>query len=186
MSVNHRTDCIRSGSMFLLRWRMKCLYDRAFIDQNKSRRYVWCFSINEGNIRIQDEIKEKEASLASLQTERNTILSQYEGIKAQPAVLRAALDKACWDELAEIRSTDFPEAMKKKRNNKSSFVDELLRAPNSVQHDMGEMHTLYEAAFSTDSTVYHKMPTVSVVYIEQIKGFELLGKATTSRADTIC
>lgn len=180
-------DCIRSGagvSPSLSAYEV-LVYDRAFIDQNiRAEGMSGVFSVNEGNIRIQDEIKEKEAALASLQTERNTISSQYEGTKAQPAVLRAALDKACWDEFAEIRSTDFPEAMKKKRNNKSSFVDELLRVPNSVQHDMGEMHTLYEAAFSTDSTVYHKMPTVSVVYIEQIKGFELLGKAITSRADT--
>ena len=180
-------DCIRSGagvSPSLSAYEV-FVYDRAFIDQNiRAEGMSGVFSVNEGNIRIQDEIKEKEALLVTLQAERSAIYFQHEDIKNQPTNLRAALDKVCWDELTAMRSADFPEAMKKKRNSKSSFVDELLRVPKPVKHDMSEMCALYEAAFSTDSTAYHKMPPVSVLHIEQIKGFELLGKAITSRADT--
>ena len=180
-------DCIRSGAGVTpsLSDYEVLVYDRTFIDSNiRAEGISGVFSVNEGNIRIQEEIKEKEEELEKLKSQKTAIKSQQDELKERPSELMTKLETECWGELTDLRTIHFPEAMKKKRNSKNAFIIELLKVANPVQHEMSEMCSMYEAAFSTDSTVYSNMPTVSVVEIEQITGYDLLAKAITSRADT--
>ncbi|MCM1362329.1 MAG: AAA family ATPase [Clostridiales bacterium] len=180
-------DCIRSGAGVtpsLSNYEV-LVYDRTFIDNNiRTEGMSGVFSVNEGNIQIQDEIKEKEATLEKLRSQQAGLITQQDALKEKPAEIQIKLETDCWGELTDLRNTLFPEAMKKKRNNKNGFIGELLKVVTPAQHEMSDMRSLYEAAFSTDSTVYSKMLTVSAVVVDQIAGYELLAKAITSRADT--
>ena len=84
-------DCIRSGagvSPSLSAYEV-FVYDRAFIDQNiRAEGMSGVFSVNEGNIRIQDEIKEKEDDIIDA---RNYLWT---------------LDKKIKEDVPEIQSTE--------------------------------------------------------------------------------
>ena len=161
------------------------VYDRAFIESNvRTEGMSGVFSINEDNIKIQDEVKEKETNLEKLQSQQSDLKAQQNELKDKLKKLMEKLENTCWGELTNFRTNLFPKAMKKKRNNKIGFIGELLKVANFAKHEMNEMYSIYAAAFSTDSTIYNKMPMVSVIQIEQIAGYELLAKAITSRADT--
>ncbi len=180
-------DCIRSGAGVVpsLSEYEVLVYDRTFIDSNiRAEGMSGVFSVNEENIRIQEEVKEKEAALEKHRSQRTELSSHYDELQKQLPAIQSKLETDCWGALTEFRTNLFPEAMKKKRNNKNGFIGELLKVTAPAQHEVDEMRSIYEAAFSTDSTAYNKMPSVSVVRIEQIAGYDLLAKAITSRADT--
>ena len=103
------------------------VYDQDFITKNikEDAAMPGVFSLNEGNIEIQNKV-------AELTKERNQLASQYlekekaltEAKEKLPA-LKIALETSCWETTADTRNF-FTKALTGKRGKKSLFTDELL------------------------------------------------------------
>lgn len=161
------------------------VYDHDFIAHNirEDSAMPGVFSINEGNIEKQQEIADKESQMSDLKDRYREQKSSYDDKTKKPAALRLTLAESCWKSTAQFRA-DFPLAMRNKRGSKSVFVDELLRVKSPAETDVSELKTLYDTAFGSDSTTYPLLKTVQPIQMEKIPGFELLGNAVVSSADT--
>lgn len=77
-------DCIRSGAGVVpsLSEYEVLVYDRTFIDSNiRAEGMSGVFSVNEENIRIQEEVKEKEAALEKHRSQRTELSSHYDELQ---------------------------------------------------------------------------------------------------------
>lgn len=161
------------------------VYDHDFITRNvrEDTAMPGVFSINEGNIEKQNEIAEKESRLTELKEKYREQKEAFDENGKRPAALRSTLDEACWKATDSFRK-DFPLAMIGKRGSKSAFVDGLLNVKSPAEADIFELKTLYDTAFGSDSATYPLLKNVRPIKMDQISGFELLGSAVISSADT--
>ena len=131
------------------------VYDQDFITKNikEDAAMPGVFSLNEGNIEIQNKV-------AELNEERNQLTVQYhEKTKALTEAkekllkLRKALDLSCWQITADIRNF-FSKALAGKRGRKSVFTDELLSIKEPHEQNIKVLQTLYETAFDESARSY--------------------------------
>lgn len=96
------------------------VYDKHFIDSNikEDTSMPGVFSMNEGNIEIEEKIIEKENTARELENLLNENQAELDKISKMPDSLRARLNESCWNETKLIRDT-LPLAMKNKRGKKS-------------------------------------------------------------------
>lgn len=161
------------------------VFDKEFIARNirEDDGIPGVFSVNEGNIRIEEEIKQKEAKVKELREEYSTTKSKIDVANTQRTDIQTEVGEICWKSTKAMRD-DFPLAMKKTRSKKENFVAELLSTTHAQACDLDELATLYSTAFNSDATQYQNL--VMTHRIEQGKqdGYDLLNKPILSSADT--
>lgn len=111
------------------------------------------FSLNEGNIKIQNKV-------AELNGERDKLAVQYQekknaltDAKEKLPALRIALESSCWETTSDIRNR-FAKALAGKRGKKSVFTDELLSISEPKEQDFNVLQSLYETAFDERAKSY--------------------------------
>ncbi len=163
------------------------IYDKSFINLNikedEDSEIPGVFSINEGNIKKEEEIKEKEGTLKeiadALQEKKDAIEEQAK----RPASLRSSLEESCW-KITEDPRGSMQKAMKKKTRNKAGFLDELLAEKNPREDNLDDLQSLYDTAFGDDTEIYPMLKTAPLVNLDNMTGYDLLGTEIVSSADT--
>ena len=163
------------------------VYDKPFIDRNIKEdddpEMPGVFSMNEGNIEKETEIKEKEGTLRDIATSIQEKKDAIEELSKRPAALRSSLDETCWKLTADPRD-GMPKAMKKKTRNKTGFVDELLAEKKPREDKLEELQALYDTAFGSDTDPYPLLKSVSLISLVGMDNYDLLGTEIVSSADT--
>lgn len=161
------------------------VYNQEFIDAN-FRNYgelKGVFTIGEQNNAILAEVSDKIAQRAvqeKLNGENTTAKEQKE---SQRNGLLTSFQESCWNRVKAIRE-EF-DATQGGFKRKAQFADKVLQTTNPVQHDVGELRTLYETAFDPNATTYREFqPTGATTKLKGSRGNELLGKSITSSSDT--
>ena len=163
------------------------VYDKPFIDRNIKEdddpEMPGVFSMNEGNIEKEAEIKEKEGTLRNIATSIQEKKDAIEELSKRPAALRSSLDETCWKLTADPRD-GMPKAMKKKTRNKAGFVDELLAEKKPREDKLEDLQALYDTAFGSDTDPYPLLKSVSLISLANMDNYDLLGTEIMSSADT--
>lgn len=161
------------------------VYDQDFITKNikEDAAMPGVFSLNEGNIEIQNKV-------AELTKERNQLASQYlekekaltEAKEKLPA-LKIALETSCWETTADTRNF-FTKALTGKRGKKSLFTDELLSIKEPKEQDSKVLQALYETAFDESAQTYPLLKEGCVNLPDDSLTSILLSQPIISSADT--
>lgn len=161
------------------------VYDQDFITKNikEDAAMPGVFSLNEGNIEIQNKV-------AELNKERDQLVSQYlkkekaltEAKEKLPA-LKIALETSCWETTADTRNF-FTKALTGKRGKKSLFTDELLSIKEPKEQDFKVLQALYETAFDESAQTYPLLKEGCMNLPEDSLTSILLSQPIISSADT--
>ena len=161
------------------------VYDQDFITKNikEDAAMPGVFSLNEGNIEIQNKVAElnKECDqLAAQYLQKDKVLTEA---KEKLPALRTALETSCWEVSADTRNF-FSKALIGKRGKKSLFTDELLSIKEPKEQDSKVLQALYETAFDESAQSYPLLKEVCVSLPEDSLGSILLSHPIISSADT--
>ena len=163
------------------------VYDKPFIDRNikedDNPEMPGVFSMNEGNIEKENEIKDKEKTLRTIVTSIQEKKDAIKELSKRPSALRSSLDETCWKLTADPRD-GMPKAMKKKTRNKAGFVDELLAEKKPQEGRLEEIQALYDTAFGSDTDPYPLLKSVSLISLADMGNYDLLSTEIMSSADT--
>lgn len=162
------------------------VYNQEFIEANFQDygKLKGVFTVGEKNIKIQTEVAEKTAQRAEQDKLNGENTSAKEHKEAQRTALLNEFQKICWDKTKTVRA-EFPESQKGYKTPISKFVDYVLQLGNPVQHDIGELRTLYETAFDPNAATYREFqPTGETEKLKGSPGNKLLGKPITSSGDS--
>jgi wobble nucleotide-excising tRNase len=161
------------------------VYDKDFITRNikEDAAMPGVFSLNEGNIEIQNKV-------AELNEERNKLAVQYQekknaltDAKGKLPALRIALESSCWETTADTRNS-FAKALAGKRGKKSVFTDELLSIREPKEQDFNVLQALYETAFDESAKSYPLLKEGGKESPEKPLDSALLSQPIISSADT--
>lgn len=157
------------------------VYDQDFISKNikEDAAMPGVFSLNEGNIEIQDEVdklNEEREKLTIQYQEKAKALTEEEEKRDE---LKPALDSSCWEITTNIRNS-FSKALAGKRSKKSVFADKLLSITDPQKQDCKKLQSLYETAFDESAQAY---PLLKESDIEMPEN-SLLSQPIISSADT--
>jgi wobble nucleotide-excising tRNase len=161
------------------------VYDQDFIAKNikEDAAMPGVFSLNEGNIKIQNKV-------AELNGERDKLAVQYQekknaltDAKEKLPALRIALESSCWETTSDIRNR-FAKALAGKRGKKSVFTDELLSISEPKEQDFNVLQSLYETAFDERAKSYPLLKEGCKDSPEEPLDSVLLSQPIISSADT--
>ena len=160
------------------------VYNQAFIDTNvrSYHNLPGVFTINDINVRIQEQIDEKEAQ----QTEARRIASAAAAEKAKKTDERSGLleqlQKDCWKKTEDLRS-EFEKTQEGKKKGRQ-FVDEV-RAHPPIEHDLDHLRLMYASAYSESAKRYTPFHTVEdIQMLDGIEGSEILEVVIANAAET--
>jgi wobble nucleotide-excising tRNase len=161
------------------------IYNRRFIDVNfrDYGKLKGVFTVGEQNNAILNEVTEKTAQRAEQEKLNGENTTAKEQKETQRNGLLASFQEACWNRTKAIRE-EF-DSTQGGFKRKAQFADKVLQTTNPVQHDVGELRTLYETAFDPSAATYREFqPTGANTRLKGTRGNELLGKPITSSSDT--
>ena len=160
------------------------VYNQAFIDTNvrSYHNLSGVFTINDINVRIQEQIDEKEAQ----QTEARRIASAAAAEKAKKTDERSGLleqlQKDCWKKTEDLRS-EFEKTQEGKKKGRQ-FVDEV-RAHPPIEHDLDHLRLMYASAYSDSAKRYTPFHTVEdIQMLDGIEGSDILEVVIANAAET--
>ena len=161
------------------------IYNQEFVDAN-FRNYgnlKGVFTVGEQNIHIQNSIAEKSTQKSEqdkLATEQTTEKERKETAKE---TLLGNFQEGCWDKTKKIRESF--DATQTGFKRKAQFADRVLQIANPTEHDIKELHSLYETAFDPNARTYREFqPLGRVTRLQGSNGNDLLAKPITSSGDT--
>lgn len=157
------------------------VYNQEFIDRNFGSYgdLAGVITIHEQNIEVQQQLDRKKKEKIGAETVGKQFKKDLEDKTAARDAAIAQFQKLCWTQTAQIREA-FKEALKGKLKSQQ-FMDGVLATPAAVDHDLGELKSLYDIAFSLDSRPYHVFGKIdSASTYGTLPGSELLDKAIVS------
>lgn len=162
------------------------IYNRRFVDVNfrDYGKLKGVFTVGEQNNAILTEVSEKTVQRAEQEKTNGESALAQEHKETERTDLFDDFQKVCWNKSKTIRE-EFPATQDGYKRPISKFVERVLQLNNPVQHDVGELRTLYETAFDPNATTYKEFqPTGATTRLRGTRGNELLEKSITSSSDT--
>ena len=161
------------------------VYNREFISRNISNydNLPGVFTMNETNIKIQQEVDEKNAEKKKLSEERTTAQETRDKKEAAKGTILTTFQNECWSATAEVRA-DFEKALDGKKTKKG-LADAVLAEEAPTEHDLAELKRLYDVAFDDSARAYNEFRKAgtSLTY-PSLPGMALLGEIIVSSSDT--
>lgn len=157
------------------------VYNQEFIDRNFGSYgdLAGVITIHEQNIEVQQQLERKRKEKTGAEAVGKQFRKDLDDKIAARDAAVAQFQKLCWTQTAQIRDA-FKEALKGKLKSQQ-FMDGVLATPAAVDHDFGELKSLYDIAFSLDSRPYHVFGKIdSASTYGTLPGSELLDKAIVS------
>lgn len=161
------------------------VYNQEFVEANfhDYGKLKGVFTVGEQNIKIQADIAEKTAQRAEQEKQNGVNTTTKERKESERDRLLTGFQDTCWNKTKALRD-DF-DSTQSGFKRKAQFADKVLQTANPVQHDVGELRTLYETAFDPNSATYREFqPTGANTRLKGTRGNELLAKSITSSSDT--
>jgi len=161
------------------------VYNQAFVAANFQDydKLKGVFTVGKENIAIQNEVAEKSAQRAEQEKLNTDNTTDKERKEASRNALLTSFQDDCWSKSKSLRDT-FNSAIAGFKT-KAKFAEKALQVTNPVQHDAGELRTLYETAFDPNATTYREFqPTGATTRLKGTRGNELLSKPITSSGDS--
>ena len=161
------------------------IYNQRVVDVNfrDYGKLKGVFTVGEQNNTILNQVSEKTAQRAEQdrQNGENTIAQKHK--ESQRNELFVSFQETCWNRTKAIR--DEFDATQSGFKRKAQFSDKVLQTTNPIQHDVGELRTLYETAFDPNAASYREFqPTGATTRLKDTRGNELLDKSIMSSSDT--
>lgn len=160
------------------------VYNQAFIDTNVRNYHdlPGVFTINDINVRIQEQIDEKEALQAEARRTAAAAATEKGKKSDERTALLEQLQKDCWKKTEDLR-TVFDKTQEGKKKGKQ-FLDEV-RAHAAKEHDLDHLRLMYDSAYSDAAKRYMPFHTVEDVQIlDGIEGSDILGVVIANAAET--
>jgi len=160
------------------------VYNQAFIDDNvrSYHNLDGVFTINDVNVKIQEQIDEKTALQAAARKASSDAAAEYAKKKETRADLLDQLYKDCWKKTEALR-TEFDKTQDGKR--KSRQLTEEIRAHKPVEHDLDKLRLMYESAYSDSAKRYALFSTVADTRVlDNLDGADILGVVIANAAQT--
>lgn len=161
------------------------VYDQDFIIKNikEDAAMPGVFSLNEGNIEIQNKVVELNMECDQLAVQYLKKEKALTEAKEKLPALRIALETSCWETTADTRNF-FAKALTGKRGKKSVFTDELLSIREPKKQDFKVLQALYETAFDESAKTYPLLKEGCKELSEDSLPSILLSQPIISSADT--
>lgn len=161
------------------------VYDQDFIDSNMRNYHnlPGVFTMNEANVKIQEQIDRKAAEQKKAQKASSDAFSEKDKKVKTKAALVKQLYKDCWDKTEDLR-TVFEATQEGKKGSKQKFAEEVKRH-SPIQHDVEELKRMYDSVYSSTAKRYDRFSVVSdVSALDCISGCEILSLAIVNTSNT--
>lgn len=161
------------------------VYNQGFIDRNFGSYgdLAGVITIHEQNIEVQQQLEAKKKEKADVEAAGKKLSKELEDKTTARDSTAAQFQKLCWALAIKIKD-DFKDVLRGYLKNQQ-FMDGVLSAPTAVDHDYGELKSLYDIAFSLDSRTYHVLGKIdSASTYGTLPGGELLDKAIVSSSES--
>lgn len=161
------------------------VYNQEFIDRNFGSYgdLAGVITIHEQNIEVQQQLESKKKEKSDAEALGKQLTKDSDDKTAAKDAAITQFQKMCWTQTAQIREA-FKEALKGKLKSQQ-FMESVLAVPAAVDHDYGELKSLYDIAFSLDSRPYHLFGKIdSASTYGTLPGRELLDKAIVSSSES--
>lgn len=161
------------------------VYNQGFIDRNFGSYgdLAGVITIHEQNIEVQQQLEAKKKEKADVEAAGKKLSKELEDKTTARDSTAAQFQKLCWALAIKIKD-DFKDALRGYLKSQQ-FMDGVLSAPTAVDHDYGELKSLYDIAFSLDSRPYHVFGKIgSASTYGTLPGGELLDKAIVSSSES--
>ena len=160
------------------------VYNQDFVDANFKNygNLKGVFTVGEQNIEIQADIANKTAQRAEQDklNDENNIKKEREESGRDGLLIN--FQDTCWNK-AKTHREEFKYTQTGFKR-KAYFAEKVLQTDNPVQHDIGELRTLYETAFDSNATIYREFqPTGANTKLKGTRGNELLTKSIINSGD---
>ena len=162
------------------------VYNQEFVTANFQDygKLKGVFTVGEENIKIQNDVSEKTAQRAEQERQNGDNATAKERKESDRNTLFDDFQKICWSKTKVIRE-EFPATQEGFKRPISKFVEQLMQIPTPVQHDIGELRSLYEIAFDPYASTFPELDqTGATTKLKGTRGNELLGKSITSSSET--
>ena len=160
------------------------VYNQDFINRNVASYHSLpgVFTINDVNVRIQEQIDEKSALQSAARKASTDASAEYEKKKGIRDDLQKQLFKDCWDKTSNLRE-QFDETQEGKKKSRQ-FTEEVQRH-SPVEHDLDELRRMCDAAFSETAKRYTRFNTiVDTSILDEIEDSDILGVVIVNAAQT--
>ena len=160
------------------------VYNQDFINRNVASYHSLpgVFTINDVNVRIQEQIDEKSALQSAARKASADASAEYEKKRGIRDELQKQLYKDCWDKTSNLRER-FDETQEGKKKSRQ-FTEEVQRH-SPVEHDLDELRRMCDAAYSETATRYSRFNTIAdTSVLDEVEGSDILGVVIVNAAQT--
>ncbi len=160
------------------------VYNQEFIDKNVSSYHdlPGVFTINDKNVKIQEQIDEKESLQESAKKKILNAKAECDKLVTRKDQLLKQLYKDCWSKTSEIRES-FDKTQEGKKRSKA--LTEEIRLHEPVEQDLDKILLTYNAAFSEQAKRYELFNTIADTRIlEDLPDSDVLGIVIANSAQT--
>ncbi len=160
------------------------VYNQDFINRNVASYHSLpgVFTINDVNVRIQEQIDEKSALQSDARKASADASAEYEKKRGIRVELQKQLFKDCWDKTSDLRER-FDETQEGKKKSRQ-FTEEVQRH-SPVEHDLDELRRMCDAAYSDTAKRYPRFNTIAdTSVLDEIEGGDILRVVIVNAAQT--
>ncbi len=160
------------------------VYNQEFIDENVSSYHnlPGVFTINDKNVKIQEQIDEKESLQKSAKKKIDDAETECSKLETRKDDLIKQLRKDCWSKTAELRDR-FEKTQEGKKKTRQFAEEIFLHEP--VEQDLDKLLLTYNAAFSEQAKRYELFNTIADIRVlEDLPDSDVLGVVIANSAQT--
>ena len=160
------------------------VFNQEFINRNVAsyRSLNGVFTINEVNVKIQEQIDKKTEQQATARQAASSATEERGKRIATKAALQKQFYKDCWDKTEDLRGA-FDGTQDGKR--KAKQLAEAISSYEPVEHDLPSLRLMYDAAYSDDAKRYVRFTTIAETKkLDNLEGSDILGIVIANAAET--
>lgn len=150
------------------------VFNQDYIDANfQNYHYLkGVFTVNEVNIKIQEQIDELNTQLINARKALNEASQNKKNYEEEKEALRKALNLQCWRSTEKLRETFKATQEGKKRAD--VFVQELLKHTGK-EYKLDELKRMYDSIYSLEAKKYEKFFVINDISAFDELSIELFG-----------
>jgi len=163
------------------------VFDRDYVEANfrSFEKLRGVFTVGELNADTQEKIAVRTAEKRDCDSAASSAQASATAKKSELDTLLENFRTVCWSHSSALR-TAFSDAMAGYKRSKDIFTTEVLKGATPVEHDLHELKTMCETAFSSNGRRYPRINKTGA--FTQLAGMgetcKLLGVSITSSSDT--
>lgn len=161
------------------------VYNTDYIEANLANydNLPGVFTFNEENIQIQNQIDELTLQKEKLLEENRLLLETQNNKNDELTKVTSSFLDTCWSKAQTIRD-DFKQTIIG-RQKKSAFAKEVLQGYNAVNHNLSQLKSLYNTAYSENAVTFPKFSVIEdTAVLDNIANLNLIEKKIISSSDT--